>query len=333
MLQLRNNTPLECEVVPLADCDGVDTVYTFLKGTFTISDRLRFADVPVPVCLADEHYGEPATSSIRTSSDLCLEKHGTDVLLVGSAWAPGGEPTWQMDVSLTVGAITKRARVFGDRVWRAGASGVTMEWIAPFVRMPLVWERAFGGADVTERGPIADARNPVGRGFRAPAGAARTEWTLPNVEDQRRLITEPKATPLPTGFAPIAPHWEPRKSYAGTYDDAWRTNRAPFLPTDFDVRFFHVATPELIVTNALQGGEVVTLQGMTPEGTLQFALPRANVEVSHRLDTGVETRPAHLDTVLLEPDASRVVMTWRSALRCDKRMLGVREIEPVFTAG
>src|SRR3954469_5160760 len=210
MLQLRNNTPLECEIVPLADGEGVDTLYTFLKGTFAIGDRLRFADERVPVCLADEHYGEPATSSIRTSSDLCLEKQGTDVLLVGSAWAPGGKPTWQMDVSLTVGAITKRARVFGDRVWRAQAAGAAMEWVAPFIKMPLVWERAFGGTDMTEHGPAADPRNPVGRGFRAHHGAARTEWPLPNVEDQRLLITDATTTPLPTGFAPIAPHWEPR---------------------------------------------------------------------------------------------------------------------------
>jgi hypothetical protein len=237
-----------------------------------------------------------------------------------------------MDVSLTVGPITKLARVFGDRIWRARATGAAMEWVAPFVKMPLVWERAFGGEDLTERGPVAEPQNPVGRGFRAQDGSARTEWTLPNVEDPRFLITDVIATPKPTGFAPIAPHWEPRKSYAGTYDDAWQANRAPFLPTDFDPRFFHVATPELVVTNGLHGGEAVTLHGMTPDGTLQFALPTANVEVIHRLDTGVETRPAHLDTVLLEPDARRVVMIWRSALRCDKRTLAVREIEPAITA-
>src|SRR3712207_9360361 len=81
---------------------------------------------------------------------------------------------WQMDVRVSVGPASKTVRVFGDRVWDAGPAGAATKWVAPFERMPLVWERAFGGADQTDRGPTADPRNPVGTGFRAPNGAKRS---------------------------------------------------------------------------------------------------------------------------------------------------------------
>ena len=71
--------------------------------------------------------------------------------------------------------------------------------------MPLVWERAFGGVDTTERGPAVDARNPVGVGFRVRGGAkALAGMPLPNVEDVNALITSPDDAPEPAGFAPIA---------------------------------------------------------------------------------------------------------------------------------
>ena len=49
--------------------------------------------------------------------------------------------------------------------------------------------------------------------------------------------------------------------------------------------------------------------------------------MSHWLNAGTEQRPGVLDTVLIEPDAQRFVMIWRSILSCDKKTLKVREIE------
>jgi hypothetical protein len=134
------------------------------------------------------------------------------------------------------------------------------------------------------------------------------------------------------GFAPIAPHWEPRKSFAGTYDEQWEATRAPYLPDDFDPRFFQLAPASLVTSGHLQGGEPVELHGLTPRGTLRFSLPAARVEVAYRVDASVEVRPGVLDTIILEPDDDRLVMIWRAALACDKRTLRVREIEPRLVA-
>jgi hypothetical protein len=329
MLQLKNSTPFEAELLPVPDREGIDTVFVVVKGTFGLAQSLTVAEEQVPVALADTHYGDPAKSSVRVPSDFCLDKPGTDVLLIGSAWAPGGRAAWQADVSVSVGPVTKTVRVFGDRAWTSGAGGASMSWIAPFVRMPLVWERAFGGVDQTNKGPTAEARNPVGTGFRSPSGMKPLDGLpLPNLEDPQALISSWSDAPPPAGFAPIAANWQPRLSFAGTYDGAWEKGRAPYLPTDFDPRFFHVAPPGLSTSTPLRGDEWVDVRGATPQGVLQVQLPGVHLDVTFRLDSGTESRPASLDTVILEPDAGRVVLVWRAWLRCDKQIRKVKEVEP-----
>lgn len=327
MLQLQNSTPFAASLMVLPDHEGIDTLFTIVKGTFALTGAVDAAEEQVPVTLADEHHGDPGKSSIRAPSDVCLGKPGTDVLLLGSAWAPESRPAWQMDVSLTVGPLTKTVRVLGDRVWDSGSAGTAMSWVAPFVRMPLVWERAFGGADATDKGPATEPRNPVGAGFRAPRGTKPLAgMPLPNVEDPGAMISSWSDRPPPAGFAPVAGHWEPRKSFAGTYDEAWEKHRAPYLPKDFDARFFHVAPAGLAASGYLRGGEPVEVRGASPNGLLRFFLPALRVRVAHRLDSAAEERPAMLDTVIIEPDVARLVMVWRSAFPCDKRVLRVREV-------
>jgi hypothetical protein len=193
--------------------------------------------------------------------------------------------------------------------------------------MPLVWERAFGGSDETDKGPVSESRNPVGTGFRSSSGAKPLSgMALPNIEDPEALISSWKDAPAPVGFAAVAPGWIPRRVYAGTYDEDWQRNRAPYLPADFDARFCQVAPLGLVTSEHLQGGEVVDLRGMTPSGVLRFTLPTVSSRVIHQLDGGAESRQGILDTVIIEPDAGRLIMVWRTAFPCDKKALKVREV-------
>lgn len=61
-------------------------------------------DEPVPLCLADEHWGEPAHSSLARESDLVPYKPKCDVLVRGHAYAPDGQPAkhWRVQIKLTV---------------------------------------------------------------------------------------------------------------------------------------------------------------------------------------------------------------------------------------
>ena len=320
MLQLENRSPFEAAIYALTEPSGFDSVFTVIKGTFGLSERPAPADEQVPVNMADEFYGDPGASSISVPSDISLARPGTDVLLIGNAYAPDGRPTTQVDVALVVGPLRKIVRVFGNREWQSAGVGYTISAIAPFDTMPLTWERAYGGVDRAGPELRAEVRNPVGTGFRARDDGEELEsLRLPNLEDPGEPITSWKQSPQPACFAPVAAHWEPRRSYAGTYDEEWQRKRAPFLPEDFDPRFFQLAPPGLVATPNLVGGEAVEVWGAHPSGGLRFSLPAARLNVTFQVDGRLHERPASLDTVIVEPDSSRLVMIWRSSFtRTDK---------------
>src|SRR6266571_7652873 len=117
MLQFKNTTPFQGAIYLIPDAAGIDTVFAVVKATLVLGERLSLAEKQLPVTLADEYHGEPGKTSIKTPSDVSLTKLATDVLLLGTAYAPRGRPTTQMDVSLTAGPLRKTIRVFGDRLW------------------------------------------------------------------------------------------------------------------------------------------------------------------------------------------------------------------------
>ena len=87
----------------------------------------------------------------------------------------------------------------------------------PFERIPLIYERAFGGWDrshpETEKHGF-EPRNPVGTGFRAKRGKFEKGIRLPNLEDPQRPLKGHRDKPPPTGFGFISPHWPPRAALA-----------------------------------------------------------------------------------------------------------------------
>jgi hypothetical protein len=328
MLQLRNRTRFTGTIFGAPDPEGIDTLYTIVKGTFDLGHGGVPAEEQLPIAMKDEHFADPAASSIKVPADIGLVKPGTDVLLIGHAYAPGGWPAYYVDVSLQVGPLFKLVRVFGDRLWEASAAGTAATAPQPFEVMPLLWERAYGGAGQGATGPVSDVRNPVGRGFHAPDSPYPVDgMPLPNLEDPAQPIGSWKHAPQPACFAPISPHWEPRRSFAGSYDEAWQQQRSPYLPRDFDARFFHLAPPGLTHSPGyLQGNEHVDIRGATPAGELRFQLPAVHLNVTYTVAGKAQEEPANLDTIIIEPDAARFVLVWRAALRCDKKLLRVDDV-------
>src|SRR5262249_34475172 len=152
------------------------------------------------------------------------------------AVAPGGEPVKELMVALEIGSSRKEIRVVGDRRWERGLVGFTASEPVPFVTMPLVYERAFGGSDHTHPKPKyhgSELRNLVGVGFHRNSDAPTIEGTpLPNLEHPRQPMSSWSDTPPPVGFGVIGRNWQPRLKYAGTYDERWFNERRPFLPED-----------------------------------------------------------------------------------------------------
>ena len=328
MLQFNNQTPFAGTITVFPDPDGIDTVFGIVKGTFVLGTEIAIAEEQVPIAIAPKYHGDPASTSLQVTPDISLVKPSTDVLVMGYACAPGGRMVRMMDAGVAVGHMQCVLRVFGDRMWVRQGPGYAATEPEPFEIMPLVWERAFGGRDVTDSGPREESRNPAGTGFRASNGQTPVEGTpLPNLEDPRDPIISWKQQPAPMCFAPIPPNWEPRRSYAGTYDEQWQQARAPYLPDDFDHRFLQVAPPALVTPQPLEGGEIVQMIGMQPDGRMEFALPSLRPRILFHLGLAPDEPPVMLDTVIIEPTARRLQLVWRAALPCDKRTLKVREVE------
>ncbi len=330
MLQLQNATPFKTAMAVFPDRTGIDTLYVVVKATLRLWPKLSLADEQVPVHVADEYHGDAAVSSLRVASELHIGKPGTDVLLVGNAWAPQGRAVRQMLVTVAVAERQQALLVTGDRTWRDGRPTDP----SPFESMPLVWERAFGGRHESGDAIVAEERNPVGLGFIAVPPASerkdqpppREGQPLPNIEDPSAPLQQAGQTPPPVCLAPIAPSWLPRRAYAGTYDEGWQRSRAPYLPDDFDPRFLQCATPALAFDRHLTGGETVQVSGVAPEGPLAFAVPDPRLVIAVTIDGATQEPPAHLETVWIEPDENRVCLTWRAAVPCDRRVLKVEKI-------
>jgi hypothetical protein len=325
MLQLKNNTPFAAQLALFPDQQGVDTLYIMVKATFNIAQQWTLADEQLPPQGEDEYWGDdPLRSSIKSASDMHIGKPATDIILTGHARALHGHEVRQMDVDLSVAKVNKTIRVFGDRYWENGGISTAK----PFTSMPLLYEKAFGGIHQHGDNIIAgEARNPVGRGFAGNRKAKEMNGQpVPNLEDPRQLLKHSGDIVTPAGFGFISPNWQPRLAFAGSYDENWQKTRAPYLPKDFDLRFFNMAHPDLVYPGYLTGGEPVRINGVHPQGPLQFNLP----VVALMADVVIKSRTEHplfnLETVLLETNLLQLSMTFRAALPCDKETLKIRQV-------
>ncbi|WP_437305821.1 DUF2169 family type VI secretion system accessory protein [Sorangium sp. So ce388] len=303
--------------VPMKDKHGQEHLVVLLKYTFIVdvTGRAEVAgeDAALPD-LVDHYNGEsPERSSILKPSQLFEHKPGTDVMLVGHAYPPRGSAA-HVDVMLRVGPINKTVRAHGKRVWRAGALHSVLPSAALPIRdpVPLVYELAWGGLDLSDpEHVVGEPRNYVGRGV---------------ARDPRTLIDKPAAQleypdrpigrrdNVPASFGAIHRHWQPRASYAGTYDAAWMESKMPLLPDDFDARF-HVCVPhDQWSPTPLRGDELFEILGATPEGAWRFRLPRRTPGFSSFLCGQRREHRAHLDTIWIDANARRVELTFRAAI-------------------
>lgn len=326
MWMLNNQTPFAAERTWVRDKNGAEVWLVAVKGTFDIlpDGTTVPAEKQEDVVMAPEFSGDPNSSSLFNDTDLPHKKLATDVLLQGHAYAPEGKPVTELLVGFKLASIQKILRVTGDRFWQDSLGGVQISEPKPFEKMPLVYERAFGGMDLNDPDESKhdwDVRNPAGCGF-----ATKAEYLIgkpvPNIEDPNALLTNWKQRPIPVGFGPIAGHWHPRVRLAGTYDENWEKTRQPLLPEDFDERYYQSAPKDQQVAGFLKGEEAIQMVNLTPGGKFQFRLPRIFLGfTTHFFDGTSENHRAVLHTVILKPDLPQVVMVWHTHLPCHHKVL------------
>ncbi len=175
-----------------------ETGITFvLKRRFTVdlasADCVPAEETP-PVAMAPEFYDEdnPGESDVKVPGELAIAKERVDVIVRGTAFAPGGQPTPEFEVGVRIsGVLDQRLRIVGNRVARwveperwvsdkDKAKGVRQEYPppvfsepAPLTKLPLRYTFAYGGkapiildeetaeqaAELQEEAKIVEERN------------------------------------------------------------------------------------------------------------------------------------------------------------------------------
>jgi hypothetical protein len=304
-LDVTSLCPFPAGVLPWEAAPGQRSISVLVKGTFVlVPGEITVAPDQDPLC-EERHWDNSALASLRWPGDFAPVKRKVDVMLVGHAYAPRGEPVTSLVSRLTVGALTKSVRVIGDRVWTLNkASQPDVGAPAPFIRMPLRYERAALSAD-----------NPVGVDPHAPAVLA--------------VPARPNLEPLDGGatacFGPIAPTWRARRKLLDEAATFWAygiardpESGAPPLgpaPPKFDFTFFNAAPPDQQI-DMLTPGTPIELENLDPDHpVLQTRLAPMKPQVFRVPAPGEKGRVEEIilrcDALWIDTDRGVCVLTWR----------------------
>lgn len=338
MLDLRNNSPFPSQLGVDVDADGEQRLLVCVKACFSLpaassQEPLEPLREQVPICSSPVYYDEEQPGSLKFDSEMGSPISGTDVGLVGDAHnAQGGV---MVDAGLRLGGRAHVVRVHGPRHWRHGALGWHPSPAQPFKTSPLTFEEAFGGWDRSHADPNFheyESRNPVGRGFFARRSEGPSEGQLlPSIEPQTQTLADWRKGIEPVGFGFVAPHWQPRAHYAGTYDEDWQRDRCPLLPRDFDTRFHCVAVPQLHFDEPLAAGLAVEIWNVAPYEYLSFPLPNVQLVVEAEINSVTQTATPTLQRVTLVPGAGHVSLVFKASFPCTRQTLRIPwvKVDPI----
>jgi hypothetical protein len=269
--------------------EGQLHVTVIVKSTFAFAqDAAMTRAPPQPILRAEVHHGKHPTRSVQFTSDLVPYLAQADVLFTGHAHARAGG---------VVQAQLVRLEIFDG----AGAQPLLNKALLVqdpkgFDRMPLVYERAFGG--------LGSQDNPLGTG----AMAGSPEPNIVNPMDPRRVAS----------FGPIGRIWPARKRLLGKTPRASLDADIAELPRDFDWTYYQAAPPEQRI-DYLKGDEWILLEGLHPTmSRLQMQLPGARglAWIDGLADFGVPEGHEvilNADTLRIDGDEQRCTMVWRAA--------------------
>ncbi len=336
MPSLENRSPFGASIDVSFDRDGRVCLVVVVAGRFDLPEpgrpgptTLRLSEPQEPPPLQDVFFGDPASSSLRREGQSTYTRPGTDIHLLGRAWAPQGRRCTESMVALKVGPCALQARICGPRRYVRGPLSVEATGPEPWESLELRYEHSAGGP--------AEPRNPVGCGS-YPGAREALDQPLPQIEDPRSATRTWTDRGTPIGFGPIARAWQPRLGFAGTYDQAWIERRAPRWPEDLDLRFFQAAPPALVATPHLRGGEPVQVVGCHPDGAWRFALPTHRLRARWLFNRAPsQSTELRLDAVEVDTEAFVVTLIWRASVALagpvfDHQVTFLDEMQPGETA-
>jgi hypothetical protein len=326
MWQVENNTPFAAQAYFVRDQNGFEHWVVALRASFLIhsTGALVIDEPQEPVKLAPV-YGDSQAQELTIESDLAPFRPGVDFTVSGMAVAPNSRPFRQLLIGFRIGAAAKMAMAFGRRIIKKTSGKRSSDWILyrdeAVDSVPLSWRMAMGGLDplVTPGHVVTYEFNPIGKGWlhRYDLVPEGTLLDLPQIENVGQFFQPSSPPPLPFGFGALQPGWRPRLDYAGTYDSAWERHRAPLLPTDFSPRFYNAVSADQVLD--LRGGEAIALEGLHPEGSYQFSLPRLFFRATTHLGREKPSSAMRLIAVQIDATTKRLGMVWNAQVPCNNK--------------
>jgi hypothetical protein len=325
-MQLVNQTPLAARVsVSRKDRSQERVGMVWAKATFRWADGQEpWLDSEAPFPLFDRDI--ETELGLLPQDNLPRPPKGFEVILLGAAHAPNAVPVTAMTVALSVGTVRRELLVFGDRLWRGKGVSATISAPEPFVRMPLVYERAFGGTrdvlidrDAVLR--VSDPFNPLGRGFdpgpqvaplaqlfKAPRPYPQYDErrALPNIEGPATRITHWEDAPRPACWSAMP------MSFA---EHALRCFALPEQPMRLPEKLiprqlYHRAHPDWII-DAPEPGAMLLLQGLSPTGDVRFRFPALSALADYVMGSELGSWNMMPQMVVLLPEQRAFYIVYR----------------------
>lgn len=272
------------------------TVLTKAAFDFAPNSSMKMSTSPVDdVAEGDVLGGEDPGGSVRAGLDLVPFKPRVDTMFWGYAHAPGGIPTPRLQARMAIAnqtgiTLDKVIDVIGDRT-RTNPNPV------PFIKMPLVFERAYGGPGF--------ASNPVGAGFGPRANI------LPNLLYPQGWNRDTE----PAVFAPIPASWGRRARLMGNQKLDFSGQSVVTIPDELDVTYFQNA-PEDQRLASLDGNEWLLLENLHPgHPRLTMRLPDiAGMVTVFGLQGGDKQIPLRIDSLLIDAEREKCIVTCRGSI-------------------
>lgn len=272
------------------------TVLTKAAFDFEPNGSMKMAAPPVEEIIeGDMPAGEDAAGSVRTGSDLVPFKPRAEATCWGYAYAPGGIPVPRLQARIAIANQTgitfdKVIDVIGDRTL-ANPNPV------PFLKMPLVFERAYGGPGF--------GANPVGVGFGPRANI------LPNLLYPKGWNRDTE----PAVFAPIPSSWGRRSRLMGNQPLNFSGDSVATIPEQLDVAYFQNA-PEDQRLASLEGNEWLLFEHLHPKHSrMTTRLPDiAGMVMAFGFQGADKQIPLRLDSLVIDAEREKCIVTCRGSI-------------------
>lgn len=326
-MKFVNTSPVPADFDIVGNLPGdLRAIIFTAKATFRIEDNGQVKlerESPFPLLKEDQ----PTELGLHPRDNLPRLDPVFEVMLLGKAYAPDGQPTTEMKVALSLGDVRREIDVIGDRSWQGEGEAASISQPEAFESMPLTWERAFGGSqkvliDSEAELDVSSPMNVDGKGFdhisqargygdifNCPEGYPQFDTTraLPNLELPDSRVRSWDDAPLPACWAPV-----PLSSgllverYQRSYDISEDEPPSVMAP-----EVHHRAHPDWVIETPAAGA-VVQLEGASSQGTLVFRLPELRVVAEFQDGDRVRKLELFPKSLVLLAEERRFYLTYKS---------------------